>query len=91
MLALIQQILESVQLENENYSNLYSWLLELADKEMSSEVGVAEGVFRLLTHVTAKSDSPVLFLKYFALEHYNTVYTKNPEMVCLFLNFCVLF
>lgn len=89
MLNLIKQILESVQLEQENYSNLYSWLFELADAHMSGETAITEAVINLLSHVTSKLDSPVLFLKYLALEHYNYVYTENAEMVCFFIYFDV--
>lgn len=85
MLILIKQILESVQLEQENYSNLYSWLFELADMQISGETSITEAVINLLSHVTSKLDSPVLFLKYLALEHYNYVYTENADMVCFVL------
>jgi hypothetical protein len=84
MLNLIKQILESVQLEQQNYSNLYSWLFELANARISGETSITEAVFSLLSHVTSKLDSPVLFLKYLALEHYNYVYTENTAMVCFF-------
>jgi hypothetical protein len=79
LLSLVYEIMQTVELSEKAYEQLYTWLIDLLGEDIIVDSEVCHAVFKLLVHVCSKRNSPLLLLKHLSIEYFNYVFLNNDE------------